>query len=321
LRVRLAVLGVIGVVTPLLVLLAVAAWTTEQREVGSDGSSVTETSGVSPWIPITIGVLVVPAALAAWWWAGREVELQARAARAVEDERHLVEDVSHQLRTPIAVLLANADVTLADQRASVGDLRAALQASRDTGASMQEVVEHLLVDARARRLNADLPQTDLVAIAASVCEVHAERAAARGVAIRRTGPGRLTAAIDEAALSRALDAIVDNAVRHAPDGSDVRVAVSRGAAGDGGATIAVTDTGLGILAEHHEEVFRRYWTTDPSSSGIGLAIVAEAARDAFDVELTSPISATGGTAITLRIPARPPQISASAAYAARRLRE
>lgn len=303
LRVRLAVLGVVGVVTPLLVLLAVAAWTSEETQVSSDGSSVTETSGVSPWIPITIAVLVVPTALAAWWWAGREVALQARAARAVDDERRLVEDVSHQLRTPIAVLLANADVTLADETASVGDLRAALQTSRETGASMQAVVEHLLVDARARRLDADRPQTDLVAIVARVCQVHAERAAARGVAVRRTGPGRLPVAVDEAALSRALDALVDNAVRHAPDGSEVRVAVSGGPAGDGSATIAVTDAGPGIPAEHHADVFRRYWTTDPASSGIGLAIVAEAARDAFDVELTSPTSATGGTEITLRIPA------------------
>jgi len=162
---------------------------------------------------------------------------------------------------------------------------------------MQTVVEHLLVDARARCLDADRPQTDLVAIVARVCQVHAERAAVRGVTIRRTGPGRLAVAVDEAALCRALDAIVDNAVRHAPDDTDVRVAVSGGAS----ATITVTDAGPGIPAEHQEDVFRRYWTTDPASSGIGLAIVAEAARDAFDVELTSPTAATGGTAITLRI--------------------
>jgi len=303
LRLRLAVLGVIGIVTPLLVLLAVAAWTSEEREVSSDGTSVSATGGVSPWIAITIAVLVIPAALVAWWWAGREVELQARAARAVDDERRLIEDVSHQLRTPIAVLLTNADVVLADDTASDDDLRAALRVSRDTGTSMQATVEQLLTDARGRRLVADRPTTDLVAIVARVCQLHAERAAARRVAIRRTGPGRLTAAIDEAALTRAIDAIIDNAVRHAPDDSDVRVVLSSGTADDARTTISVSDTGPGIPIEHHDDVFRRYWTTDPASSGIGLAIVAEAARDAFDVELISPTSATGGTTVTLRIPA------------------
>lgn len=302
LRVRLAVLGVVGVITPLLVLLAVAAWTSEETTVSSDGTSVTRTSGVSPWIPITIAVLVVPAALVAWWWAGREVALQARAAQAVDDERRLIEDVSHQLRTPIAVLLTNADVTLADDGATADDLRAAVRASRDTGTSMQSVVEHLLDDARTRRLDADRPQTDLVAIVSDVCRVHAERSTARGIAIRRTGPGRLTAAVDRAALTRALDALLDNALRHAPDGSEVQVAVTSDSERDGCPSIAVSDDGPGIPAEHHRDVFRRYWTTDPSSSGIGLAIVAEAARDAFDVDLVSPTTATGGTTVILRFP-------------------
>jgi signal transduction histidine kinase len=304
LRVRLAVLGVVGVLAPLLVLLAVATFTSEEVTVGSDGSSVTEASGVSPWIPATIAVLVVPASLAAWWWAGREVAMQERTARAVEDERRLVEDVSHQLRTPIAVLLTTADVTLADPAASADDLRDALRATRETGASMQAAVEQLLDTARARRLDADRPSTDLVAIVADVCRLHADRAAARGVAVRRTGPGRLAAAVDRAALTRAVDALVDNAVRYSPEGGEVRVSVS-GDPGTGAATIAVADDGPGVPAEHHDDAFRRYWTTEPGSNGIGLAVVAEAARDAFDVTLTSPTGPSGGTTVTLRIHAHP----------------
>ena len=300
LRVRLALLGVVGVLTPLLVLLAVAAWTSEETRVSSDGTSVTQTSGVSPWIPITIAVLTVPAALAAWWWAGREVALQARAAQAVDDERRLIEDVSHQLRTPIAVLLTNADVTLADDAATADDLRVALRASRDTGTSMQAVVEGLLDHARTRRLDADRPHTDLVAIVTNVGRMHAERAAARGIAIRRTGPGRLTATVDEAALTRALDALLDNALRHAPDGSEVRMEITRGTDPGDRPSIAVSDEGPGIPAEHHQDVFGRYWTTDTAHSGIGLAIVAEAARDAFEVEVLSPTSPTGGTTVILR---------------------
>lgn len=300
LRVRLALLGVVGVLTPLLVLLAVAAWTSEETRVSSDGTSVTQTSGVSPWIPITIAVLTVPAALAAWWWAGREVALQARAAQAVDDERRLIEDVSHQLRTPIAVLLTNADVTLADDAATADDLRVALRASRDTGTSMQAVVEGLLDHARTRRLDADRPHTDLVAIVTNVGRMHAERAAARGIAIRRTGPGRLTAAVDEAALTRALDALLDNALRHAPDGSEVRMEITRGTDPGDRPSIAVSDEGPGIPAEHHQDVFGRYWTTDTAHSGIGLAIVAEAARDAFEVEVLSPTSPTGGTTVIIR---------------------
>lgn len=300
-RLRLAVLGVIGVVTPMLVLLAVAAWTTKDTEVGADGTSSTTTSGLSTWIPLTIGVLVVPAAIIAWWWAGRAVELHARAAAAADAERRLIEDVSHQLRTPIAVLLANADVSLADASASSDELRAALVSSRRTGEAMQHVVEQLLAGARAHRL-ADRARTDLVPIVTEVCQMHAGRAAARDVTIRRNGPGRLTAAVDAFAIGRAVDAIVDNAVRHAPAGTDVRVVVAGDTTGDHDAIISVTDAGPGIPAEHQASVFDRYWSSEPDHSGIGLAIVAEAARDAFHVELTSPTTPTGGTTVTIRIP-------------------
>ncbi len=298
LRLRLTVLGAISVIAPLLVLLAVTVWTSEDTEVTSDGTTLTRTSDVSPWIPITTGLLVIPLAALAWWWAGREVALHARAARAVEDERRLVEDVSHQLRTPIAVLLTNADVTLADTNATTDDLRTALRSSRTTGASMQSVVEQLLTTARHRQRDANTAQTDLVKIAAEVCRLHTDHAATRDVTIRRTGPGRLHVAADADAVTRALDALVDNAVRHSPDGGDVRVSISTDESGT--ATVAVSDHGPGIPAEHHARIFDRYWSTDPASSGIGLAIVAEAARDAFDVSVTSPTGPGGGTSITLR---------------------
>jgi signal transduction histidine kinase len=301
LRVRLAVLGVVGVVTPMLVLLAVAAWTTEEVSVAADGTTVTETGGLSAWIPATVAMLVLPAAVAAWWWAGREVALQLRAAGAVDDQRRLIEDTSHQLRTPIAVLIANADVTLAEPGATIDELRAALRTSRDTAASMHAVVEGLLDDARRRRLDADLSATDVVAITARVCHTHTPRAAAKQVAIRRTGPGHLTASVDAGALARAIDAIVDNAVRYAPRHTEVVVAV---AGDEHTATISITDHGPGIDAEHRAHIFDRYWTSDRSRSGIGLDVVAEAADDAFEVDVDSPIETGGGTMFVLTVPRR-----------------
>lgn len=299
LRLRFAVLGAISVLTPLLVLLAVAAWTTEEVRTAADGTTVVETEGLSAWIPVTVALLVIPAAAAAWWWAGREVALQGRATRAVQDQRRLIEDASHQLRTPIAVLMANADVTLADANPTMDDVRAALQTSRDTGAAMQRVVEGLLTDARARRVEAGRDTTDVVAIAARACGAHASQSDTKGVAVRRTGPGHLVAAVDPLALERAIDALVDNAIRHSPPGAEVVVAIT---SDDDAIRISVTDQGPGIVAAHHADVFRRYWTTDADRNGIGLAVVAEASRDAFIVDFTSPLGEHGGTTFELRLP-------------------
>lgn len=299
LRLRFAVLGAISVLTPLLVLLAVAAWTTEEVRTAADGTTVVETGGLSAWIPLTVALLVIPAAAAAWWWAGKEAALQGRATRAVEDQRRLVEDASHQLRTPIAVLMANADVSLAEADPTVDDVRAALRASRDTAAAMQRVVEDLLTDARVRRLEADSAGTDVIALAAQVCGAHASHAGARGVVVQRTGPGHLVAAVDPLALERALDALVDNAIRHSPPGAEVVVAIT---CDDEAIRISVTDHGPGIAPAHHDQVFRRYWTTDPARSGIGLAVVAEAGRGAFAIDLASPLDEHGGTTFELRLP-------------------
>ena len=92
LRWRLAVLGLIGVVVPLLILVAVSAWTTEVVDIDVDGSVSTERGGLTVWIPVTVGLLVVPLAGAAWWWAGREVRLQERLADSIQLQRTLLED-------------------------------------------------------------------------------------------------------------------------------------------------------------------------------------------------------------------------------------
>jgi signal transduction histidine kinase len=304
LRMRLAVFGLVGVVTPLLVLLAVAAWTTEEVNVSSDGSRITTRGGLSAWIPVTVALLVVPAALVTWWWAGREVALHAKAARAVDEQRRLIEDTSHRLRTPIAVLLANADVALADPQPTVDELIDAVRASREAAAGMQRAVEGLLSEARVRRLDGER-SVDVTDVVAQVCRAHASHAATKQVAVRRTGPGHLTAAVDALALERAIDAIVDNAVRHAPPATDVVVSTS---CDDCNVTITITDDGPGIAPEHRARIFERYWTTDAARNGIGLDIVAEAARDAFTVAVESPRGPDGGTRFTMTIGRRSPGV-------------
>lgn len=296
LRARLALLGLIGVVVPLLVLLAVSAWTQEEVKEFSDGTSATSTAGLSAWVPITVGILVIPAAVASWWWAGREVRLQERLAGTTAVQRQLLEDASHQLRTPLAVLLTNAEVTLADPSATETDLREALLTTRQTAERMRLVVEDLLSDARARQ-GASSAGADLAAIADRTCATYRNAAAARGVRVRRTGVERLPLPVDGAAIARAVDALVDNAVRHSPAGSEVLVEVARE---NGSAVLAVTDAGPGIPAADQPHVFERYWTTAEGHSGIGLAIVAQVAAAHGGVQIDSPHGPAGGTQVRLR---------------------
>ena len=74
---------------------------------------------------------------------------------------------------------------------------------------------------------------------------------------------------------------------------------------DHGATIRVTDQGPGIPPDQHARLFERYWTTDPSRTGIGLAVAAEAARELFTIDVDSPLGPSGGTRFTITAPSAP----------------
>jgi signal transduction histidine kinase len=301
LRLRLTVLGVVGVVVPLLVLVAVSAWTTEEVSIATDGSMTTRQGGLSAWIPITVGLLLVPASAAAWWWAGREVRLNERLVASAAVQRTLLEDASHQLRTPLAVLRTSADVALADPDADVESLGEALRTVRDTSAHLQQLVEGLLVDAHRRHHTAH--DADLLAIVARVCDTHEADAARRGVRVVLSSDGKPPpTGVDPIAVERAVDALVDNAVRYSPDGGAVQVDATSTAAG---VTIAVTDQGPGIPAVDRHRVFERYWSTD-GRSGIGLALVAQVGAAYGHVDIASRPGDGHGTTIALHLDAAPP---------------
>lgn len=286
LRSRLAAVAVVGVLVPLAVLVVVAFASSEETSVssGSSGELVERTRALSPWVPLTAAALALPVALVAWWWAGRAVdELQS----ATQAKDRLVEDASHQLRTPVAVVATTIDVALADPSA---DLRAALADARDGVRRIESVVDGLLADARAARR-----EHDLVAVV---------RAA---TTLPFRGPDRLVVACDGPAVQRAVEALVENAVAHASDRSAVGVEVGVDAA-TGLGFVAVTDDGPGIPPEQLDRVFERYWSDRADGLGIGLAVVKQVGEAHEGVTATSPVTDGHGTRFTLhfrRDPAPP----------------
>ncbi|MBA3741986.1 MAG: sensor histidine kinase [Sporichthya sp.] len=132
--------------------------------------------------------------------------------------------------------------------------------------------------------------------------MHTGPAAARGVRLRRTGADRFPLPIDGAAVFRAVDALVDNAVRYSPAGADVVVDLG---AEDGVATVSVTDRGPGIPAADQPRILERYWTTAEGHSGIGLALVAQVAAAHQGLRVESPLTPEGGTRMSLRFGTRP----------------
>jgi signal transduction histidine kinase len=184
-------------------------------------------------------------------------------------QRQFVADASHELRNPLAIIQTNLDVAADDlgPRASV---------VRRATARMARLVDDLLALARSESTR-QREHVALDGLAAEIAEEHAALAGSRGVRIEVEGVGADVLG-DLDALRRAVENLVDNAVRVSPEGGRVTI---RSGADPGGGWIEVVDEGPGIPAAEQAQVFERFWRADASrsrasgGSGLGLAIVRQ----------------------------------------------
>src|SRR6202011_6036641 len=107
---------------------------------------------------------------------------------------------------------------------------------------------------------------------------------------------------DSVLFTRAINNLVDNAIRFTSDGGTVRVSISTR---DNNVEISVTDNGCGIASEHLGRVFDRFYRVDPSRSsagaGLGLALVKSIA-ELHGGSATLESQVNRGTTVTLRFP-------------------
>jgi signal transduction histidine kinase len=229
----------------------------------------------------------------------------APVQQAFEQMRRFMADAAHELRTPITILRARADVARQREREPAAYVETLTEIERDA-ARMGAIVDDLLTLARAdageRGLRAERCFLDDVVLDA----VHAAQplAGRRGVALE-VGAFEEAPVLGEPALLRQAALIVlDNALKYTPAGGTVTVTV--GVAG-GQCALAVRDTGAGIPPEVLPHVFERFYRGAPAEgrepgAGLGLAIarwIAEAHGGTIAVE-----SEPGcGTTVTIRLPA------------------
>ena len=186
-------------------------------------------------------------------------------------QREFAADASHELRTPLAVvrgsvehLLRHPASTIADQRETLVDMKAETD-------HLTELVEALLLLARADSgaIELDRQPLDLADATTTALEPLAGIAAEHGVTLSLDA--RPTPAVGDALRIRQLVTIlVDNAIQHSPPGSTVTVVTEP--QGEK-ALVSVTDQGDGIRPEDLDRVFERFWRApDAPSGGAGLGL-------------------------------------------------
>ena len=208
-------------------------------------------------------------------------EMAAELEEAEASRRRFLQDVVHELKTPLAVIDATTSAVL-DGVYPHDDRH--LATIRDQSRLLARIVDDLRTIGLAEAGQLPLRLADVPAheAAAAVVRAFAVRAGEKGIRLGAAVPADLTVRADADRLQQMLGALVDNAVRHAP--ADGEVSVEARPAGPGRARLVVRDTGPGIAPEDLPHVFDRFYQADPSrdrstgTSGLGLAIVRALAQ-------------------------------------------
>ena len=244
----------------------------------------------------------------------------SRLDRAFEAQRRFIQDTSHELRNPLAVMRTNLDIALGDPDASVDDLRQAGTVVGRTVDRLAHLVDDLLQFARHGAPTFATEPVDLADVVAEVAAEFSSPAEARGVSIESVAPPGLWVVGDRVALRQALGNLVGNAVRLAPGHSTVRVA---GGQDSGWIWMAVEDQGPGIADDDRDLVFQRFWRKagdgedgedGERGSGLGLTIVRQVA-EGHNGEVRLASEEGSGSTFSIWLPEAPghaePQVSAS----------
>jgi heavy metal sensor kinase len=204
-------------------------------------------------------------------------EMLDRLQRAVERERRFVDDASHELRTPLANLKAELDLSIRRAR-TPDELGAALRSAAEETDRLVRLAEDLLVLARAKggKLPVRREEVDAAALVQDIVATFEGRASERGVTLDDEAEDGVRANVDPLRIRQAIGNLIDNALRHAPRGGRVSVALARA---NSELTISVSDTGPGFSPEFLADAFEPFTRDDAARSrldggtGLGLAIV------------------------------------------------
>jgi len=293
------------------------------------------------WL-IPSGVLL--AALAAWWMAGKALEpvaelagaareivvshldrrlpvrgtddeldhlatefneTLARLEKAVGEMKQFTASISHEFRTPLAVLRGEAEVALM-QASSSEHYRRVLASQLEEFEKLTRMINQLLTLARAESGDVEIADesVDLSVMTPALAEQLQPVASAKDVSLTWNCAPNVKVIGDASWIERIILNVVDNAIKFTPSGGHVEVRVSDGTEN---AVLEVRDDGIGIPPEALPHIFERFYRADPARSdradgaGLGLSLVKWAV-DQHHGSIRVESGLGKGTRVAIRIP-------------------
>ncbi len=249
-------------------------------------------------VPATLGLI----GGAGWILGG--VAMQPIRRSYVQLQRFTA-DASHELRAPLAALMSNAQVGILSPDQALHRLEKVVSATR----RMSLLVENLLTLARhegSLELNR-LPEVDLALLLTELEQTYAQQARCQGLEWhRQQDPGSWRVRGDSTLLQQAISNLLSNAIHYTPAGGSITLSLG---AWHQRIRIQVTDTGIGIGADHLPHLFDRFYRVDEARArhtggfGLGLALTQQiVAAHQGSLEVESRLGQ--GSRFTILLPAQ-----------------
>lgn len=204
----------------------------------------------------------------------------ARLELSFNAERQFASDASHELRTPITVILAECDRAKRKDK-SPEDFLASIAVIEEQGKHMSELVQQLMGLTRIQHGTDRYPmrRSDLSIFVESCCGEFMPHDS-RGISLETDIKPGIEADFNPALMSRVVQNLLQNAYKYGRENGHILVSLEQRG---GRALLRVRDDGIGIAPEDQDKIWQRFWQADASrgedgGSGLGLAMVKEIAE-------------------------------------------
>jgi signal transduction histidine kinase len=218
---------------------------------------------------------------------------------AFASQRHFVANASHELRTPLAIMRTEIDVALADQDASVEELREMGEAIRDTVDRCERLIASLLLLARSEAAAGHEEPVDIASLAADCITDLWARAQEAHIDVHDDLEPAWTTG-DPGLLERLIANLVDNAIHHNEDGGHLRVSTRTHS---DRVALVVSNGGQRIDAERVAELVEPFRRLDRSGGGFGLGLsIVRSIAAAHHGTATVHAPESGGLEVRIELP-------------------
>jgi two-component system OmpR family sensor kinase len=239
-------------------------------------------------------------------------QLLERLDKSFERQQRFIADASHELRTPVAILRGESEVTLSRDDRSPEEYRESLAILRGESQRLSRIIEDLftLTRADAGEYRLELREHYLDELVNDVLHRARSLASSKKISLVLSVTPDLPVAADEALLRRMLLNLIENSIKYTAAGGTISVGCHPH---DSEYVLSITDTGEGIPSELQQKIFERFFRADKARSrsegelggaGLGLSI-ARWIAEAHYGRLELSRSDTTGSTFTVFLPSTP----------------